>query len=511
MPAPARRGPAVMPALDLHAPVLGPPGEPCAACGNPLAADQRYCLSCGERRGPPRLDPLAHARGRETVPEEATPPVTVQRRRATAWPLPSPRVAGAATLLMLAFGIAAGAAAGPHAGATLASAAPRPTIVVGPPPAAAAPATAQAPAASQPAPSDSSASDTSAPDTSTADSSAPETSTPETSTPDDTSSSDNSTPDSSTPDSSTPEDSDTPAADDPSSTPAQATFKHVWIVALTGHTMDEALADPSPMPYLSGTLRPKGLLLSGYKPALRGGLANLIALVSGQRPTAEQRGNCPAYVDVDPKARTGCVFAKDVETLPGQLTAAGKTWRAYVEDSDAAQPPDTCRHPAPGGALEPVMARNPYLFFHAIADSPDCAANTAGTSRLVPDSKDAESAPTLSLVLPNACHDGADQPCAEGAPPGPGAADAWLKEQLDPLLASKAYKDGLVVLTFDTAPDATKPVGALLISDAVKAGGTDDGDYRPANLLRTLEDGFTLDALGRAKHVHPVSITNPSR
>ena len=92
------------------------------------------------------------------------------------------------------------------------------------------------------------------------------------------------------------------------------------------------------------------------------------------------------------------------------------------------------------------------------------------------------------------------------------ARDAWLKEQLDPLLASKAYKDdGLVVLTFDTAPDATKPVGALLISDAVKAGGTDDGDYRPANLLRTLEDGFTLDALGRAKHVHPVSITNPSR
>jgi hypothetical protein len=54
-------------------------------------------------------------------------------------------------------------------------------------------------------------------------------------------------------------------------------------------------------------------------------------------------------------------------------------------------------------------------------------------------------------------------------------------------------------------------VGALLISDAVDAGATDDGDYRPANLLRTLEDGFTLDALGRAKHVHAVSITNPSR
>jgi hypothetical protein len=66
-------------------------------------------------------------------------------------------------------------------------------------------------------------------------------------------------------------------------------------------------------------------------------------------------------------------------------------------------------------------------------------------------------------------------------------------------------------VTFDTAPDATKPVGALLISETVKAGGTDDGDYRPANLLRTLEDGLTLDPLGRAKDVHAVSITKPSR
>jgi hypothetical protein len=508
MPPPALRGPAAMPAIDLHAPVLGPPGQPCAACGTPLAADQRYCLSCGERRGPPRLDPLAHARGHHGGDAPQPAPPAAARRPAPAWPLPSPRVAGVATLLVLGFGVAAGAAAGPHADATLASATRRPMIVVAPPPAAA-PAAQPAPAEPSAAPpAHTSAPHSSADDGSTADSSTADTSTPDSSAPD-TSSSDGSSPDSSAPGDSG---SDTPASGDSSTAPAQATFKHVWIVALTGHTMDEVLADPSPMPYLASTLRPRGLLLAGYKPALPGGLANLIALVSGQRPTAEQRGNCPAYTDVDLKARTGCVFAKDVETLPGQLTAVGKTWRAYVEDSDAGQPPDTCRHPAPGGALEPVMARNPFLFFHAIVDSPDCAANTAGTSRLIPDTEDAESAPTLSLVIPNACHDGADLPCPDGTPAGPAAANAWLKSQLDPLLASKAYEDdGLVLVTFDTAPDATKPVGALLISDAVEAGGTDDGDYRPANLLRTLEDGFTLDPLGRAKDVHPVSITKPSR
>ncbi len=36
-------------------PVLGLHGEPCASCGAPLAADQRYCLSCGMRRAGTRL------------------------------------------------------------------------------------------------------------------------------------------------------------------------------------------------------------------------------------------------------------------------------------------------------------------------------------------------------------------------------------------------------------------------------------------------------------------------
>ena len=31
-------------------------GEPCEECGSPLAADQRYCLNCGRRRGGPRID-----------------------------------------------------------------------------------------------------------------------------------------------------------------------------------------------------------------------------------------------------------------------------------------------------------------------------------------------------------------------------------------------------------------------------------------------------------------------
>ena len=39
-------------------PLMTPPqpGEPCEECAAPLAADQRYCLNCGHRRGGPRVN-----------------------------------------------------------------------------------------------------------------------------------------------------------------------------------------------------------------------------------------------------------------------------------------------------------------------------------------------------------------------------------------------------------------------------------------------------------------------
>jgi hypothetical protein len=45
-----------MPPPDqISMPPLGQEGEPCVGCGTPLAADQRYCLNCGTRRGEARL------------------------------------------------------------------------------------------------------------------------------------------------------------------------------------------------------------------------------------------------------------------------------------------------------------------------------------------------------------------------------------------------------------------------------------------------------------------------
>ena len=56
-------------------PSLGRDGEPCAGCGSPLAADQRYCLECGRRRGGPRVDYRQRmaAAGSERQPAKTSP------------------------------------------------------------------------------------------------------------------------------------------------------------------------------------------------------------------------------------------------------------------------------------------------------------------------------------------------------------------------------------------------------------------------------------------------------
>ncbi|MGE0067630.1 MAG: hypothetical protein AB7T48_09795 [Solirubrobacterales bacterium] len=62
---------------DEQLPNLGRPGEPCEECRAPLAADQRYCLECGHRRGAPRVDyraEMAREAGAPGPQGEATPP-----------------------------------------------------------------------------------------------------------------------------------------------------------------------------------------------------------------------------------------------------------------------------------------------------------------------------------------------------------------------------------------------------------------------------------------------------
>jgi phosphatidylinositol-3-phosphatase len=323
---------------------------------------------------------------------------------------------------------------------------------------------------------------------------------------------------------------------------------HVWLIDLSGQSFAGALAQEAADPYLAKQLVQQGTLLSNYTLTASSPLANDIALLSGQGVNADTEQDCPTYSEVQPPALTsngltegiGCVYPKAVQTLADQLSVADLTWRAYLQDMAPTAPATTtsgptttpsapanpaeastgasCRHPALG-ASEPLTAptagedylgfRNPFVYFDSLLQSGACASDDLDSSQLGSSLASPATTPNLSWIVPSACHDGTPTQCAPGSPSGLAAADAFLEEVVPPILASDAYKSsGLIVITFDSGPPpapnaapgsgAPADVGALLLSPFVKRNSTLKTDFNTFSLLKSLEQLYGVPLLGHA-------------
>src|SRR5262245_45989392 len=93
---------------------------PCSSCGSQLATDQRYCIECGQRVGPPLALPYS-------MP---APMAALDRAAGRSWytALPMPlQMATTFAALALGFGVVVGTAISPNLGDIVA--APSPTVV----------------------------------------------------------------------------------------------------------------------------------------------------------------------------------------------------------------------------------------------------------------------------------------------------------------------------------------------------------------------------------------------
>ena len=294
--------------------------------------------------------------------------------------------------------------------------------------------------------------------------------------------------------------------------PEAGQIKHVFLISLASPGYEAAFGAAPQMPYLAATLRPKGELLSDYSLLDAGTLPNGIATVSGQPPTDATKAGCPDY--------TRCVYPAEDLTLPDQLGIARFSWKAYVEGmvDPTAGAPANCVYPQPGapenttpGAYSPQA--NPFVYFHSLLDLGECATNDVPATELETDLAKATKTPSFSYIAPSPCNAGVPGQCppnADGTPAteGAAAADAYLGQLVPKILASPAYKkDGLLIVAFGSAPapasGAPAPAeplktGALLLSPFVTAGATDAFEYTPFSLLKSTEDLFGLEYLGKA-------------
>jgi len=294
-------------------------------------------------------------------------------------------------------------------------------------------------------------------------------------------------------------------------TPAVGPIKHVFLVSLASPGYEAAFGPTaSQMPYLSGELRRQGVLLTDYSLLDAAALPNAIATIGGQAPSAATEANCPEYEK--------CLFPVEDLTLADQLGSARFTWHAYVEGmADSEGRPANCVHPEPGAtAAAPApgaysSTANPFVYFHSLLDLGDCANNDLPATRLAEDLKKADATAGFSYIAPSPCNAGFRGQCPEGTADGAAAADAHLQELVPEILASPAYKkDGLLIVSFGAAdPSAAEDpaaaaendplkVGALLVSPLLTPGGTDGARYTPYSLLRSIDELFGLEPLGKA-------------
>jgi hypothetical protein len=271
---------------------------------------------------------------------------------------------------------------------------------------------------------------------------------------------------------------------------------HVFVIVLENEgfntTFGTAAQQNPATQFLAQTLPSQGVLLSQYYGTGHVSLDNYIAMLSGQSSTVQTHVDCTFYDDfkltgVDPNGNqaigTGCVYPAQFKTLADQLTAAGKSWKGYMEDMglNPKREQTTCGQPLdpqgkvalneiddtqgaeafPGG--DQYAARhNPFVYFHSLIDSGECAKHVVNFNQLAQDLLHESTTPNLVFITPNLCHDGHDgngavSPCKNGEKTdgthfggGLVGANAFLKATVPLITNSPAFKeDGLLIVTFD--------------------------------------------------------------
>ena len=343
----------------------------------------------------------------------------------------------------------------------------------------------------------------------------------------------------------------TTAAHSTSKPPA---IKHVWLIDLENTEFAQSFGNPSADPYLAKTLPGMGGLLTNYFGIGHNSADNYIAQISGQAPDPQTQNDCGVWTPFVPTnvveppfhqlVGDGCVYPSSVPTLGNQLTDAGRSWKAYLQDmgndpardhtTQTAQGP-ACGHPVVGAPdlTEGAQVGDQYasrhegfMYFQSVtASEAYCDAHVLSFQPLQSDLKTARTTPNFSFISPNLCNDGHDAPCVNGDPGGLTQINSFLQGFVPEILNSPAYKqNGLIIITFDegttskaccgetSGVDASHPnvaepgmngpgggqVGAVLLSKFIKPGTVSTTDYNHYSALRSIEDIFGLSHLGDA-------------
>lgn len=264
-------------------------------------------------------------------------------------------------------------------------------------------------------------------------------------------------------------------------------------ILLENHDYDEIVsktpgdAAATNAPYINSLIKSYGLA-TNYKDTGHPSLPNYLHMISGDN-------QYPGVVDLDPMSKP--YFPAVAANLGDQMATAGIKWRSYQE-GDTNTPTTPCELSASG---EYAPKHDPFLYFDDIQ-------NRSGTSAFCQQvnvdyatnfaSDLATSTYQYMWITPNLIHDGHD---ATTPQVGLTTSDTWVKDNLQQIFDSAAYKaGGVIFLTWDESEgrngDDPDLIPMIVISNRIKTPGmTLSTAWTHSSYLATVEDMLGLARL----------------
>jgi len=246
------------------------------------------------------------------------------------------------------------------------------------------------------------------------------------------------------------------------STPAPAPPRHVFVIVMENRSPAEALTGA-----YTASLASRYGVADDYHAVAHPSVPNYLALTSGSTWGVTDDG----------------YHALPTADLGDQLTAAGVSWRAYMEGM------------GPAGCLNSPLpydpGHDPFAFYGG-----RCPPNVVPLTALAGDL--AANTPRLSWIAPDRCHDQHDCAVSVG--------DDWLRQEVGAIMLSKAWLGGGVLFITWDEDDGSDANHVLTL--VVAPGGSHAVSHRPYthySLLATIEDLMGVKRLGQAARAMTMS------
>jgi hypothetical protein len=265
----------------------------------------------------------------------------------------------------------------------------------------------------------------------------------------------------------------------------------VFIILMENHSWSTIKASKS-APYINNTLVPAGGHAEQFftPPKLHPSEPNYIWLEAGD--------NLGITTDDDPAKNHKAV----TDHLSTQLDKAQISWKAYAEDISGTGCPLTS-----SGIYG--TKHIPQLFFDDVTgandpNSKNCEAHIRPYKELASDLSQNKVA-RYNFITPNLCNDMHGEligtTCNQLTTDMIKKGDDWLKAQVPAILASNAFKNGVLFIHFDEGDEnlingaSDGPIPMIVLSPYAKKNYASSIHYTHSSMLRTIETIFSVPFL----------------